>query len=358
MDTHYAQVVGLCLLLTLLVFIAQKLAKIRALLLPESTHPKDFVRAMSRKAALFAFGSYFLLLSTDKVSSKDLKRARNADECRPHGAINERQIRIIFVRHGESVWNYVFNRGFGLSFLMRLLRVTLYELYLLPHDDSAYLDSPLSDLGLEQCAALQAFLRKPCVDPAASADFAALTEGQGYSLVVSSQLRRAACTVAIALSDRLRRSRESIVMHSSLQEISRNFDTLSLAPRSCTPRLDAVLELCAPGARFEGAANGGNKSLSFRGISRLEAFAQWAADRPEHTLIVGGHSLWFRSFFQRFLSGADALKHVAATRKIVNCGVVGFTLVVARSSTSSDAHYSIDPSSVTIIYGGFDSKGK
>jgi len=131
MDTHYAQVVGLCLLLTLLVFIAQKLAKIRALLLPESTHPKDFVRAMSRKAALFAFGSYFLLLSTDKVSSKDLKRARNADECRPHGAINERQIRIIFVRHGESVWNYVFNRGFGLSFLMRLLRVTLYELCVL-----------------------------------------------------------------------------------------------------------------------------------------------------------------------------------------------------------------------------------
>ena len=94
---------------------------------------------------------------------------------------------------------------------------------------------------MEQCAALQAFLRKPCLDPAASADFAALTAGEGYSLVVSSQLRRAACTIAIALSDRLRRSREAIFVHSSLQEISRNFDTLALAPSSCAPRLDAVV---------------------------------------------------------------------------------------------------------------------
>lgn len=103
---------------------------------------------------------------------------------------------------------------------------------------------------MEQCAALQAFLRKPCLDPAASADFAALTAGEGYSLVVSSQLRRAACTIAIALSDRLRRSREAIFVHSSLQEISRNFDTLALAPSSCAPRLDAVVTQPASNPRL------------------------------------------------------------------------------------------------------------
>jgi len=34
---------------------------------------------------------------------------------------------------------------------------------------------------------------------------------------------------------------------------------------------------------------------------RRQAFAEWAADRPESTIIVGGHSLWFRNFFTLFL---------------------------------------------------------
>jgi len=352
----FPQLFALCILLMLLIFIAQRLTALRTLLLPDSISMGSVITAMRRKAAVVAYGSYFLVFSKDAINSKDMKLARaEFDPPLPPSVANkrEREIRIIFVRHGESVWNYVFNRGFGLMFFVRLLRVTLHELYLLPYEDSAYLDSPLSDCGLEQCAALQAFLRKPCLDPAASADFAALTAGEGYSLVVSSQLRRAACTIAIALSDRLRRSREAIFVHSSLQEISRNFDTLALAPSSCTPRLDAVLELCAPGARFEGSANAGNKSLAFRGISRLEAFAHWAADRPEHTLVVGGHSLWFRSFFARYLAG----EHQAAKRKIVNCGVVAFTLSVAQG-TSRGALYRIEPSSVTVVYGGFDTKGK
>ena len=65
------------------------------------------------------------------MSKKDLKRARDGTGL-ASAATSERQIRIIFVRHGESVWNYVFNRGFGPSFLVRLLRVTLYELCVPP----------------------------------------------------------------------------------------------------------------------------------------------------------------------------------------------------------------------------------
>jgi broad specificity phosphatase PhoE len=347
-------VIGPCLFMLLLVVIATKLGMIRKQLLPDSSQTASIVQALTRKAKLVAYGSYFLVLSKDAVSSKDLKRARaNAEELPPNAA-TERHIRLIFVRHGESVWNYVFNRGFGPSFLVRLLRVTLHELYLLPFEDSAYLDSPLSEEGLEQCIKLQAFLRKPCVDLAASQDFAALTTGEGSSLIVSSQLRRAACTIAIALSDRLRRSREAVVLHSACQEISRNFDTLALALPSCSPPLDAVLEVCAPGARFESKANAGNKTLAFRGIARLEAFATWAADRPESTIIVGGHSLWFRSFFARFLTG----EHQAAKRKIVNCGVVACTLIVARSASGGvPVQYRIEPSSVTVVYGGFESKG-
>jgi hypothetical protein len=149
-------VIGPCLFMLLLVVIAMKLGMIRKELLPDSSQTGSIVQALTRKAKLVAYGSYFLVLSKDAVSSKDLQRARaNAEELPPNAA-TERHIRLIFVRHGESVWNYVFNRGFGPSFLVRLLRVTLHELYLLPFEDSAYLDSPLSEYGLEQCIKLQA----------------------------------------------------------------------------------------------------------------------------------------------------------------------------------------------------------
>ena len=101
----------------------------------------------------------------------------------------------------------------------------------------------------------------------------------------------------------------------------------------------------------DGGANAGNKSLGFRGIHRLEAFAQWAADRPESHVIVGGHSLWFRSFFQRYLDG----EHNAAKKKIVNCGVIAFDLKCGKDASGNDA-FNVDSSTVRVIYGGFGGK--
>ena len=196
----------LCLgvLIVLLVLVATRLHGIHALLLPaqRQTSVANVPAMMLRKAWLLVFGAVFLVFSSDKVSKKQLKKA-HATQAAGGGGV-EREVRLIFMRHGESVWNYVFNRGFGPSFLVRLVRVTLHELYLLPWDDSAYIDSPLSALGLEQCEALQRFLcdcppraphpdplprpaaltgsahtprrrRKPCLDPRAEADFRALT---------------------------------------------------------------------------------------------------------------------------------------------------------------------------------------
>ena len=42
----------------------------------------------------------------------------------------------------------------------------------------------------------------------------------------------------------------------------------------------------------------------------------------------------------------------AARRKIVNCGVVGFTLQHAKHPTHGDV-FRIDPDSIESIYGGF-----
>jgi len=348
------QLLALVLLLVLLVLVAAKLTGIHALLLPDAAPPglAEVPRMLARKARLVTYGSAFLFFSKDKVSSKQLRAAQTDDDL---GRV-EREVRVLFVRHGESMWNYVFNRGFKPSFLWRWLKTTLRELYLLPYDDSAYLDSPLSDLGVQQCQLLRAFLRKPGVgmDPLTKQDFESLTTGEAHSLVVSSQLRRAASTIAIALSDRLGRSKESVVLVSSLQEISRNFDTLALAPRAGTPELEGCLAGLAAGTTFDGSANHGNKSFAFTGIKRLQSFAEWAADRPETTIVVGGHSLWFKNFFNLYLPKSSV--HLAKTKKLVNCGVVGFTLQVGRDANTGRPRYRISQESLRVVYGGFEVK--
>ena len=351
------QLGGLLLLVLLLLVIAVRLQAVRELLLPEAAQKaeaSDLPRMMLRKAYLMVYGAYFLILSKDKVGKKDLKRASEQYAAAAAGQ-KQKTVRIIFVRHGESVWNYVFNRGFGPSFLVRLVEVTLHELYLLPWDDSAYIDSPLSTLGLDQCAGLLKFLRKPCVDPRAQKDFAALTQGDSDALLVSSQLRRAVATVLVALSDRLRRTKERVVLNSSCQEISRNFDTMALAPKRGGPRMgsDVAFDLDAAKA-FDASANHGNKSLGTPGYARLRDFAQWAADRPESTIIVGGHSLWFRSFFQVFMPPTST--HVCKKNKIVNCGVVAFDLHVTRTAGQKQHGFFADPESLVVVYGGFASK--
>ena len=213
-ELQLLQLAGVLLALSVLIFLALRLTRLHVVLVPK-TQATVGPLVLLRKTLLTMYGAVFLVFSRDKIPSKELKKARAGDDVFAGNV--EREVRVIFIRHGESVWNYVFNRGFGPSFLVRLVRVTLHELYLLPFNDSAYIDSPLSDLGLQQCEMLRAFLSKPCVDPKAESDFAALTSGEGYSRVVSSQLRRAASTVAIALSNRLGRTGEAISLVSSLQ---------------------------------------------------------------------------------------------------------------------------------------------
>lgn len=346
---------GLLLLTFLLVAICLRLEAVRGLLLPEVAQRSSLASVpatLVRKTGLVLYGAAFFVLSKDKVKRGELQQAEAitaAAAAEASSTAPRKSVRIIFVRHGESVWNYVFNRGFGPSFLVRLIAVTLRELYLLPWDDSAYIDSPLSALGREQCYQLQRFLRKPCLDPRAQNDFDALTSGEGDTLLVSSQLRRAAATALIALSDRLVRSKERVMLHSSCQEISRNFDTLALSPRAAAPRLDSnVTGALDSSACFDALANAGNKTLSFSGYARLRDFARWALERPERTIVVAGHSLWFRSFFQCHLPPTS--DHVSKKRKIVNCGVVAFDLSLISRGTV------IDPNSIVVLYGGFEDK--
>ena len=67
-------------------------------------------------------------------------------------------------------------------------------------------------------------------------------------------------------------------------------------------------------------------------------------------VIVGGHSLWFKSYFQNFLPFSS--KHVAKQKKIINGGVVAFDLVKVTTTQYGDK-YMVDPNSIKVVYGGF-----
>ena len=116
-----AWVVLLCLLFRVLA----KLTDIYALIRPDAPAPPSLLmmpRLMLRKGMFTLYGAIYLLLSKDKIGKSQLARAPDADEI---ASRVDSEVRIIFIRHGESMWNLVFNRGFGPSFLVRLVKAVL-----------------------------------------------------------------------------------------------------------------------------------------------------------------------------------------------------------------------------------------
>lgn len=150
-----------------------------------------------------------------------------------------------------------------------------------------------------------------------------------------------------------------IVLLSDLQEISPNPDTLSLTPAYERPQpswIDRQVR-SAPVAealrtKVNAAQHHGNKTAASNGQKRMLKFCDWAFAEDRGTLIVFGHSLFFRSFFREFLP--RELKHAAKDKKLVNCGAVAFTLQ-AFEAPARGTVFRIDPESVVAHHGGFGS---
>lgn len=96
----------------------------------------------------------------------------------------------------------------------------------------------------------------------------------------------------------------------------------------------------------------GNKPVTSNGLMRMRDFCDFvfSPSVKEEYAIVGGHSIWFRSFFKTFLPYDK--DHVGKNKKVVNCGVVAFQLIKVQKS-KGPATYMIDPESVDVIHGGF-----
>lgn len=323
--------------------------------------------ALRRKLVLWSYGLAYLVLS------KDTRFQLPSDPGKCKAPVAKKK-RIIFVRHGESVWNECFNRGFGPSFPVRLLKALLFEASLFFCLDSLFLDSPLSKEGVAQAKELERW------SEGAGPELDELRRCLESAVFVTSCLRRATSTVLIAFGQALRGGRPVWVL-SCLQEISRNVDTLALAAPKSAPPLPpsellaeastSTMNACVPpvsagtfaslrGPTLPATYHEGNKDLLAHGAQRLDSFCQWvfsdcspAALQP--TVVVGGHSLWFRTFFQAYLP--HTAYHECKQNKIVNCGVVMFDLELLRPTDGSGpAEYRVAPGSVVSLRGGFEAK--
>ncbi|EPR58830.1 phosphoglycerate mutase family protein [Toxoplasma gondii GT1] len=136
---------------------------------------KEAIWNVLRKLWLTAYAVLFLCLSGEERGLETaLKRKRVLAE----DADSVERRTVLFIRHGESVWNATFNRPvLSLSFPLRFCLFWLWELFLAPERDSVLFDSPLSTAGICQAAELRAALRSPASSlrewPAALATWAA-----------------------------------------------------------------------------------------------------------------------------------------------------------------------------------------
>lgn len=187
---------------------------------------------------------------------------------------------IIFIRHGESTWNDVFNKGserstlnFAISFFPNLIQAIYWELYFWlagRASESVFFDAPLSELGVRQSRAIATGVlnRDAAYWTPKEAHLVQILKGNSgrggattnnatsaptkhvSSQLISSNLRRAIATMAIGLEERLapkdeydnntniinnnttfnNNNNDTILILPCLQEMSRNPDALCITP--------------------------------------------------------------------------------------------------------------------------------
>jgi len=288
----------------------------------------------------------FLVLAKDtakpKTAPAPLKVSRN------------KKVRVIFIRHGDSVWNSLFNR-FGFGWPFRAIRYGFEMIYTVlgNRHDSVIIDSPLSRKGEQQAADLERYVK--------SALGNAIPTDAKTTVVVSSNLRRAMATALIGLDPRLRANGEKILIDSALQEGSRNADAQSFMLHRGRLADSPVLgyhTAAELGKVFDPTNNLGNKKRNGANVfKRIDAFAarifgegpdglQTLGGGNATTVIAVGHSLWFKNFFGRYLP--ESSSHVAKKKKMKNCAVVAFDLLVDEKG-----EIRIDEASINPLYLGF-----
>jgi len=318
------------------------------------------------KGRLSMWAFIYFFVSSDKRLNKptDAKVDMNAP--------STKRMKVVFIRHGESEWNAVFNEGSKLTLPFRFLVAMFHEMMMLFEQDSLFIDSPLSEKGVQQGWELMTVLASsptrtldderaalPVKDLDREEIISIIRGDAGKSTMVSSILRRAISTGLIAVSPRFLKEKgdkEKMILMTNLQEISRNVDTLSLTPAQTVPQIP-ISETAVPHlgdilsnfyrTRLDKKFNDGNKTTSLMAKNRHDKFVKWLGTEQTNCVIVFGHSLWFREFFKSYLPKTS--NHIAKSKKIVNCGCVAFDFYADSKNIQR-----IPEESIKVIHGGFD----
>eukprot|EP01062_Namystynia_karyoxenos_P026359 TRINITY_DN2049_c1_g1_i1.p1 TRINITY_DN2049_c1_g1~~TRINITY_DN2049_c1_g1_i1.p1 ORF type:complete len:384 (+),score=137.20 TRINITY_DN2049_c1_g1_i1:149-1300(+) len=311
------------------------------------------------KAGAWTRGIIHMLARREsKVNRTDMPRPEALRNRTPDAVGDEKEF--IFIRHGESEWNEVFNRG-KVLLLPRLIIALIREAIWFPWKGySLFLDSPLCKTGLKQAEELKMALQRiPKEGAVQGKQNEALLPvrrkmhgDDSGSVIVSSNLRRCVETALIALEPRLRETREKVKLYSCLQEVAPNVDTLALSDKGKCPSLNKKIpeELRQ---MVDASNNLGSKRWFERSIKRLDAFLKFAFAQKEKRIIVSGHSFYFRELFKRYIDDAegqtgDALR--ARTMKIRNCGVVRCVIQKGKQNTDCAQVFRIKPDSIQVLF--------
>ncbi|KMZ78322.1 hypothetical protein PVIIG_02320 [Plasmodium vivax India VII] len=167
------------------------------------------------------------------------------------------------------------------------------------------------------------------------------------SVVLCSDLRRAITSCFIALQDRFKTSSENVYVLKSLQELSRNADSITLFNfyhKYVTPTtknyvsddVDALIKQKV-------------KMAEKKHRSRFQDTLSYIFGDSNNIFIIFGHSLWFLSFFKTFLKGP----HKARNHKMRNSSVVVFNLSKYEDEEGEE-QYEIEEGSVKVVFKGFE----
>lgn len=161
--------------------------------------------------------------------SKDSQNLKSLNTPAIEGLVLESERSVVFIRHGESAWNEVFNNGSKILLPVRLARALAQEMFLLfQTTDSLFLDSPLTKEGLQEAMSLESAIAQSQRQEAGGWKELKPTN----CVYVSSPLRRALTTLILAVRPRLKANPLlKIDIWDCLQEISRNVDTWSRSVR-------------------------------------------------------------------------------------------------------------------------------
>ena len=136
-------------------------------------------------------------------------------------------------------------------------------------------------------------------------------------------------------------------VYSCLQEAARNVDTLCLTPAKESPKVS-----CPFTELLDAKFNFGSKRWHERAVKRLNIFLKFAFSCEEGRVIVVGHSLYFKKFFQEYIDERGALPEQAKRAmksKLSNCGVVRFK--IQRGNKTLVNAFRIVPETIEVLHG-------